>query len=322
MRGLISGPRAACYQADALSIPVVAERPKPEPETNLPRAAAFMMLAALLFASMSVTVKLLSRTLPNAMVVFVRCGLSLLVLMPTMLRGGLAPLRTRHLPEHIARGALGMAGMYCFFFAIARLGSAEALLLNYSLPLFLPFVERAWLGAPVPRGIWRPLTIGLLGLLLILKPGLGLFQPAALVGLLGALFAAGAQVGVRRLTLNESVTKIVFYFSASSTLIALGPALFSWVTPRLDTLPLALAMMACGTLAQLAMTRAYQLAPAARVGPFIYGSVAFAAVFDWVLFARHPDLGTSLGTALVVAAGVSALRGAVRPRGASPRLEE
>jgi drug/metabolite transporter (DMT)-like permease len=135
--------------------------------------------------------------------------------------------------------------------------------------------------------------------------------------LLGALFAAGAQVGVRRLTLDESVTKIVFYFSASSTLIALGPALFSWVTPRLDLMPLALAMMACGTLAQLAMTRAYQLAPAARVGPFIYGSVAFAALFDWVLFARRPDLASSLGTALVVAAGVSALRGAAPRRGAA-----
>jgi drug/metabolite transporter (DMT)-like permease len=302
----------------ALSIPVVAESPSREPETNLPRAAAFMLLAALLFALMSLTVKLLSHSLPNAMVVFLRCGLSLLVLLPAVLRRGPSQLYTRHLPEHIARGTLGMAAMYCFFFAIARLGSAEALLLNYSLPLFLPFVERAWLGAAVPRGIWKSLGIGTVGLLLILKPGLGLFRPAALVGLLGALFAAGAQVGVRRLTLSESVTKIVFYFSASSTLIALGPALLRWVTPGAETAPLALAMVGCGTLAQLAMTRAYQLAPAARVGPFIYASVAFAALFDWVWFSRHPDAQTGLGTLLVVAAGVSALRGNRERRNAAP----
>jgi drug/metabolite transporter (DMT)-like permease len=289
--------------------PVKQEKPSLEPVTNLPRAAVFMVTAAFLFALMSVMVKLLSHSLPNAMVVFLRSGLSLLVLLPPILRRGLARVRTQHLREHVVRGAVGMAAMYCFFFVIAKLGLAEALLLNYSLPLFIPLVERAWLGEPTPPGIWRPLAIGLLGLVFILKPGLGLFQPAALVGVLGALCAATAQVGVRRLTLTESVTNIVFYFSISSTVISLGPALFAWVTPAAGQISVILAMVAAGTVAQLMMTRAYQLAPAAQVGPFIYGSVAFAALFDWLLFARHPDGLSSLGTALVVGAGILALRG-------------
>lgn len=267
-----------------------------------------MVLAALLFASMSAMVKLLSHSLPNAMTVFLRSALSLLVLLPPILRRGLAELRTPHWRQHVVRGAFGMAGMYCFFFVISRLGLAEALLLNYSLPLFIPLVERAWLGEPTPRGIWKPITLGMLGLLLILKPGLGLFQPAALVGVMGALFAAVAQVGVRKLTLNESVRTIVFYFSVSSTVIALVPALLAWKTPELSAAPVIAAMVACGTVAQLAMTRAYQLAPAAQVGPFIYGSVAFAAGFDWFLFSRHPDALSSIGTALVIAAGILALR--------------
>jgi drug/metabolite transporter (DMT)-like permease len=273
-----------------------------------------MVSAALLFAVMSVMVKLLSRDLPNAMVVFLRSALSLLVLAPPILRRGLGQLRTRHLREHLVRGGVGMAAMYCFFFVIGKLGLAEALLLNYSLPLFIPLVERAWLGERVAHGIWRPLGIGMLGLILILKPGLGLFQPAALVGIMGALFAATAQVGVRRLTLTESVTKIVFYFAICSSAIGLGPALFAWQTPSLGEIPLIVAMVASGTIAQLSMTRAYQLAPAARVGPFIYGSVAFAAFFDWFLFARHPDGLSSVGTALVVGAGILALRS--RDRGA------
>ncbi len=272
-----------------------------------------MLGAALLFALMSVMVKLLSHSLPNAMVVFLRSGLSLLVLVPAVARRGLAQLRTAHLKEHLVRGVVGMAAMYCFFFAIAKLGLAEALLLNYSLPLFIPLVERAWLGVPIARGIWRPLLIGMCGLVLILKPGLGLFRPAALIGMMGAVFAAIAQVGVRRLTRSESVTKIVFYFSVCSTLVALGPALLDWVTPSRQMLPLLLLLVAAATSAQLMMTRAYQLAPAAEVGPFIYGSVAFAALFDWIVFARHPDVLSSVGTVLVVAAGVIALR-SPRPR--------
>jgi len=268
-----------------------------------------MVSAALLFALMGVMVKLLSHGLPNAMVVFLRSGLSLLVLLPTILRRGLGHLRTVHLKEHLVRGTVGMAAMYCFFFVIAKLGLAEALLLNYSLPLFIPLVERAWLGEPTPRGIWKPLAIGMLGLIFILKPGLGLFQPAALVGVMGAVFAATAQVGVRRLTLTESVTKIVFYFSICSTVIGLFPALLAWVTPTASSIPIIIGMVLSGTLAQLLMTRAYQLAPAAQVGPFIYGSVAFAALFDWLIFSRHPDGLSSLGTALVIVAGIIALRG-------------
>jgi drug/metabolite transporter (DMT)-like permease len=271
-----------------------------------------MVGAALLFAVMSAMVKLLSYSLPNAMVVFLRSALSLLVLLPPILRRGRAQLHTRHLREHIVRGCFGMAGMYCFFFVIAKLGLAEALLLNYSLALFIPLVERAWLGEPVPRGIWKPIGIGMLGLILILKPGLGLFQPAAIVGVMGAVCAATAQVGVRRLTLTDSVTSIVFYFSVSSTVIGLGPALFTWQSPGSSSIPVIAAMVASGTLAQLLMTRAYQLAPAAQVGPFIYGSVAFAALFDWFLFSRHPDALSSVGTALVVAAGVLTLRGRER----------
>jgi drug/metabolite transporter (DMT)-like permease len=278
-----------------------------KPFTNLPRAAAFMVGAALLFASMSVMVKLLSRELPNAVVVFLRSSLSLVLFLP-LLRHGTGQLRTLHLKEHLVRGVVGMGAMYCFFFTIAKLGLAEALLLNYSLPLFIPLAERAWLGEPTPKGIWKPLGLGLLGLVCILKPGMSLFQPAAMVGVLGAMLAATAQVGVRRLTLTESVTKIVFYFAICSTFIALGPALLVWTTPGVSSLPVVVGLVASGTVAQFFMTRAYQLAPAAQVGPFIYGSVVFAALFDWLIFSRHPDALSSLGTLLVVIAGVIALR--------------
>jgi len=277
-----------------------------------------MLAAALLFAVMSVMVKLLSHGLPNAVIVFVRSALSLLVLLPTILRRGTSQLRTRHLKEHIVRGTMGMGGMYCLFYVIAKLGLAEGLLLNYSLPLFIPLVERVWLGEPTPRGIWRPLGLGMLGLVFILKPGAGLFQSAALVGALGAVFSATAQVGVRRLTRSESVTKIVFYFSVSSTAIGLVPALWVWVTPLPSSIPAIIGMALAGTLAQLLMTRAYQLAPAAQVGPFIYGSVVFAALLDWLLFSRHPDGLSSLGTALVIVAGILALRGGRSSRRAVP----
>lgn len=283
------------------------EAPRAAPN-ELGRAALYMVSAAFLFAAMSAMVKLSARELPNTMVVFLRCSISLAMLTPWVAWSGLHTLRTKNLKDHALRGLLGMAAMYCFFYAIAHLGLAEALLLNYSLPLFIPLVERAWLRAPIPRGIWRAIAIGLLGMVFILKPGAGIFRPAALVGVLAALFAASAQVGVRGLTRTEPVSSIVFYFGLVSTLVSLGPALATWQTPTAELWPALLALGACASVAQILMTRAYHHAPAAQVGPFIYTSIVFAGLFDWWVFERLPDAFAALGALLVVLAGIAALR--------------
>lgn len=275
---------------------------------DLPRAAAFMVASALLFAAMGVAVKLSSQALSNAMVVFFRSALGLLMLLPWLLRLGPGGLKTGQPGEHLVRGLAGLGAMYCFFFALARLRLADAVLLNYSLPLFVPFIEAAWLGEPFPRRLWSGILIGFSGLLLILRPGLGLFQPAALVGLLAALLAAVAQVGVRRLARREPVTRIVFYFGVVSTLVSAPPALLGWTSPAPSLWPTLLALGLFATLAQLFMTRAYAHAPAAQVGPFIYSSVVFAAVFDWALFAKLPDGPSLAGAALVCFAGIVTLR--------------
>lgn len=104
------------------------------PRTDLKRGALYMVAAALLFAAMGAAVKAASRELPNAMVVFFRNAVGFLALLPWLLRGGVANLRTHHFPEHVVRGLAGLAAMFCFFYAIAHLRLADAMLLNQSHP--------------------------------------------------------------------------------------------------------------------------------------------------------------------------------------------
>ncbi|HEY8944405.1 MAG TPA: DMT family transporter [Polyangiaceae bacterium] len=271
-----------------------------------------MVVAAFAFAILGWTVKLASRELPQAMVVFLRCSLGLLVLLPWLLATRQRVPRSRHFGGHLARGLAGMGAMYCFFYAIAHLGLAEALVLNYALPLFIPIVERLWLGERIPRGIGFPLLLGLLGLLLILKPGTSIFQPVALVGALAAVLAATAQVGVRGLTRSESISSIVLYFGVISTAVSAIPAALEWVTPAFELWPSLLAMGGSATFAQLMMTRAYRDAPAARVGPFIYTSVVFGGAIDWLTFGKTPDPWTAFGSAVIVFSAIMTLR--LRPR--------
>jgi drug/metabolite transporter (DMT)-like permease len=271
-----------------------------------------MVAAGLLFAAMGAAIKLAARELPNAMVVFFRNAVGLAVLLPWLLPGGREGLRTRDLRGHLARGIAGLAAMYCFFYAIAHLRLATAVLLNQSVPLFLPLVGRVWLGERVPEGLWRVLALGFAGILLVLRPGTEIFAAASLVGLLSAMWGAVAQVGIRRLTRTEPAARIVLYFALIGTLGGLPAALLSWRQPSGAMWGILLVMGFLATLGQLSLTRAYANAPAAVVGPFIFVGPVFAGLFDWWIWGELPDRLFVLGGLLVAVSAVLTLRGEAR----------
>jgi drug/metabolite transporter (DMT)-like permease len=274
-----------------------------------------MIGSALMFALMGAAVKIASRTLGNAEIVFFRSLLGLVALAPWIAPLGLRGLRTSRPGEHLIRGVAGVSTMACFFYAIAHMRLPDAVLLNYSLPLFMPFVEAAWLGEKVPRRLFWPVAVGFAGIVLILKPGSGVFQPVALVGVLAALFASVAQVGIRQLTRTEPLVVIIFYFGLVSTLLSAVPAALSWRTPRGPEWWVLIAIGALGSVGQILLTGAYASAPAARVGPFIYSSVVFAGLLEWALWKSVPDALSIVGMIVVAMAGVLALRiGAEAPQ--------
>jgi drug/metabolite transporter (DMT)-like permease len=278
------------------------------PPSDLARAAANMVAASALFALMSAAVQMSSERLPQTMVVFFRNAVAVLVLAPFVWRQGWASLRTRRPGEHLIRTAAGLTSMYCLFHAIAHLRLADAVLLSYTLPLFIPLVEAAWLKEPAPPRLWGPIALGFVGVMLVLKPGVGIYQRASLVGLGAGLMSAVAQTGVRRMTATEPALRIVVYFAGLSSLISALPLPFTWVTPGPRLWGLLAFTGAAAAGAQFLMTRAYSYAPAAQVGAFIYSGVPFAIAIDWLRLHRLPDLPSLLGAACICCAGVVMLR--------------
>ena len=267
-----------------------------------------MVAAAFLFSVMASGVQRAAEQVPNTVVVFFRNAVALALLAPFILRGGRAALSTRRFGEHVIRTAAGLGSMYCFFFAVAHLRLADAVLLNYTLPLFIPFIEWLWLGQPLEPRLFPPIALGFAGVILVLRPGAGLFQSASLVGLCAGLLSALAQTGVRRMTTTEPAMRIVFYFSLLSTLASAAPLPAAWVTPGPGLLILLVATGACAAAGQLLMTRAYAYAPAAQVGAFIYSAVPFSIALDWIRHHRLPGLASWLGAACICAAGGVMLR--------------
>lgn len=267
-----------------------------------------MVAGAFCFAVMGLGVKLSSQALGDATVVFFRNAISLAILLPWVARRGPRHLATRHPGQHLVRGLAGLASMYCFFYALARMRLADAVLLNYSTPLFTPLIAWLWLHEAAPRGLWRALGVGFLGIALVLKPGAGIFDPMALLAVASAGFAALAQVGVRKLTASEPVTRIVFYFTLISTLLSALPLPWLGRSPGPEAWAVLAMMGAAGTLGQLCMTWAYSQAPAAQVVPFIYASVPSAALLDGLVLGRWPDAASIAGALLIAVAGILTLR--------------
>lgn len=286
------------------------------------RAAVLIIASAFMFALTGATVKAASVALPYTEVVFFRSALGLIALGPWLVRGGVQGLTTAAPGLHLFRGLTGVAAMYCFFYALGHLELATAVLLNYSAPLFIPFIAALWLGEPVPRSLRWAIPIGFVGIALILQPGLfiptggGRFDPAALIGVAAGMLAAVSFVTIRRLHASEPTTRIVFYFGVISTLISAVPLAWTWRTPDPALWGLLAAMGISATGGQLLLTRAYALAPAAQVGPFTYTVVLFSAALGWFWWDEVPGPWAVIGTLLVVLAGVLAIQHR-KPSGAS-----
>jgi drug/metabolite transporter (DMT)-like permease len=286
------------------------------PPQRLLLGAAFIVAGELCFASMGVGIRIVSEELPNAMVVFGRNLIGLLIIAPWLLRRGFTDVRTRVPALHLLRAGAGVTAMYCFFYAIAKMPLAEAMLLKLTAPVFMPLIAMLWLREQVNALLWVALGIGFAGVVIILDPQLGApddgplagISPVALVGLAGGLLAALAKVTVRRLSRSEPAGRIVFYFALIAGLISAVPLTWAWQTPSPAALLGIIAIGGAATLGQLALTRGLTLAPASRMGAFGYSAVVFGAAYGWLLWDEPVTWGVAGGTLLIAVAGILASR--------------
>jgi drug/metabolite transporter (DMT)-like permease len=174
------------------------------------------------------------------------------------------------------------------------------------MPLFIPFIAWAWLRERPAASVFPAVIIGFAGVALILKPGSELFSHAGVIGLLSGFTAAVAMTNIRRISDTEPATRIVFYFALVATLVSAVPMAWVWETPTLHAVLLMLFAGICATLGQLMLTRAYSLAPAARIGSLVYSAVVFSALLGWLLWDERPDWLSAIGTLLIVSAGMLA----------------
>jgi len=279
-----------------------------------------MLVAAALFALMSVLVKHASATFSPAELVFYRSAFGLVaiwVVIAVSHRGLLVPLATPHFKAHFWRGLSGFAALVLFFYALSRLPLATAVTLNYTAPLFLAALSSWWLHEYHGRGLNGAVLLGFVGIVLLLRPQVqGQAWLPALAGLVSGMLAAVAYVNVKQLgRLGEPEWRVVFYFTLIATVGgAAWMAVAGFHAPQAADWPGLIGIGVTATVAQLALTRAYHRGRTLTVGSLAYTTVGFSALYGVLLFGERLPLLAWIGMGVVAAAGVWAVRASTPTR--------
>jgi drug/metabolite transporter (DMT)-like permease len=185
---------------------------------------------------------------------------------------------------------------------------ANATLLTYSAPLWMPLVAWVVTRQRVAKATWLGAGIGFVGVILVLQPQGHSFDLGELSAFAGALFLAVAMMSVRWLGATEPIVRVLFYYFLLSTVMAVPIAVFDW---RPFSAPVWVPLISLGLaqlFSQILIVVAYRYASAEKVGPFIYSVIVFSALIDWLVWNNPPTMLAYLGMALVIGGGFVAIR--------------
>lgn len=273
-----------------------------------PIAAIFIRLAAVAaLGIMFALVKLGSeRGVSLVESVFYRQLLSLpLILGWVALGPGFASLSTQRAGSHVIRMVMGLAAMSLNFLSMMLLPLAEATVIGFAVPLFATVLAALLLKEPTGRYRWGAVVLGLIGVILVVRPdGEALHSTGALVAVAAALATASVTIFIRQLGATEPAATTVVWFTASS-LIPLGTAML-WFGQMHDPLTwaLLLAMGTAGGTAQLLLTASLRMAPVSVVLPMDYTGLIWATLWGWLLFSTLPLPATWVGAPIIIASGL------------------
>ena len=275
------------------------------------RRAAWLMLASVaVFSLMDAGLKTLATHYPPFQVAALRGASSLPLLLAWVLAtaGPRALLRVRW-PLHLLRGVLGIVMMASFVYALRTLPLSTAYSIFFVAPLLITALSVPILRERVGPRRWAAIAVGLLGVLVVLRPtGEGVLTMAGLAVLLAAFGYAVSAITVRVLARTDSTQAITFWLLALLALGAGALAAPGWVSLRSEHLGIVAGIGLAGALGQWAITEAFRRGEASMIAPLEYSALVWGLLLDLGVWGVLPDGITWLGAAIIIASGLYLLR--------------
>ncbi len=289
----------------------------------------YIVIANFLLSIHDVMVKWISGKYPVHEVVFIRSCVAILpILMIAHWNGGLKQLKTKCYTGHIIRSLLMFGAYISFYLALSALPIAVTISLFFSSPIFIVILSVLFLKEKVNITSWVAIIAGFIGVIIMLKPGSEIIDPAAFLALLAALLYAIASVMTRDLGKTESGLSLVFYlmvvYIVSSTILAFGlskialdigshPSLafffMAWQLPAKGDFLLFLSIGLIAGVSIYCLIQAYRLELPSKVAPFEYIAVPIAVVWGYFVWNDVLDLQSIIGIIMIIGSGLYILNG-------------
>lgn len=298
------------------------------PENQPLRAALFALSGVMVFSINDLAIKLLSGGYALHQVILIRSLISLSVIVAVIVVSGrgFAQLLTARGGAHAIRVGCVLMSNVTYFLGLSVMPLADAVALAFVAPLVLTALSAVLLGEPVGWRRWTAVAVGMLGVVVMLRPGLGVFQPAALLVAGSAVFYATSHVMTRRMRDTESSVTLNFWVQigfvgvSSAMGLLVGDGAYAggegilaflfrpWIWPPLADWPVLLATGLAVGAGGLLMAQAYRTGAAATVAPFEYAGMPMAILWGFLIFGTLPDAIAALGMALICGAGLYTIR--------------
>lgn len=288
------------------------------------RAVGFMVLGVASLSCMDALGKKVAAGYSVFQMLAIRSTLALLVLTVFLAAAGrLGSLRTAQRAGHAVRSLCGLVAFVSFYAALRHLPLADAVAIAFGSPFLVTALARVFLGERAGLGRWIAIAVGFLGMLVIVRPrGGGGVHPAALLILVSAFAYAVLMLLTRWMTRPErppeSTWSFVFYMLLGQATVGWMVAAGAWRAPEPWALAQMAGMGAFALLGNYGLAEAFRLAPVAIVAPFEYTGLIWAVLLGALVFGDIPATSFWLGSAIIIGAGLYALRAEQPEASATP----
>lgn len=264
-----------------------------------------MLFGLFLFSAVDTQAKYLTQTLPAMQVVWFRqlgllAGVFILLAMQ-----GMVVLKTHNLKLQISRGVLAGTSAAIFIIAIQYVPIADAVAVSFVAPFLVTILGALVLKENVGIRRWVAVSIGFIGMLIVVRPGLGVIHPAAGLVLIAAAIFALRQILSRFLSGTDKVKTTVAYTAIVSTALLTLPLGFFWITPTTNLeWMLLVSMSICAAVAETCVIKALEVAESVALAPMHYSLLIWGTMYGFLVFHQLPDVWTWLGAAIIMATGL------------------
>jgi drug/metabolite transporter (DMT)-like permease len=275
------------------------------------RAALWMAGWLTLMLIMPVAGREAARELELVQVMEMRSVIGFLMLYPLIHRsGGLAAMKTSRLWLHLSRNLVHYLAQYGWLLAITLIPLAQVVSIEFTMPIWTAILAVTLLGERMT--VWKNVAValGLVGVVIIVRPGVGEVSAGQLVALATAVGFAISVIMIKSLTRTDSVLAIMFWMVVVQSAIGLIPAIAVWQWPSPGAWAWVIVISFCGTFSHYCMARALRYADATVVVPMDFLRVPLSALVGWLVYAESIDLFTAVGAMLILAGNLLNLKGA------------